>query len=328
MMKTTGQKIKVLVFAMVFCFCLWGAFACSANLILQPSHGGDGSAWAKKQCDSCHLVNLIHSNTAENLRNLVREKSYASCAGCHGNNGTNTSRQCTLCHNDTDLAYASGQQGEKSHNFIPANQQQNSALKDQDCLSCHISSDMNGQFDLNIDLSVFSNQQNVNSKYQKSSDFCLACHNRDFQQAGFEITGKNYRDPLIAMQDNYSFIDKHGVPKGSGLRTFSGLRAAYSYPAEVTCTDCHAMHATHNGSLIIANASHGASRLSTSIKQQNIDINTNNGQLAQLCVICHAMENQQDEAQIDTGNGLSGVHQARGDCLDCHRHGMAVQTGL
>jgi len=309
-------------------------FASSDELLLDSHHGGDGSAWGLAQCDSCHPLNFIHDNTDHVLRDLVREKAYASCAGCHGENGVKVSRPCVICHNNNDLPYTSGQTGENSHNFISQDQLidysklKHSKLSDENCLSCHDSSNMDGQFDLNVDLTRFVDQFGSQLHYKKSSDFCLACHNRDHQQSGFEMPGKHYRDPLIAMEDNYNFIDKHGIAKGSGQRTYSGLRDNYRYPAEVACTDCHAMHGTHNDKLIIANAFHGASRLSSMIKTQNISINSNNGEYAQLCVVCHLMDKLEEEGHIDPGNGLSGVHQANGSCQDCHRHGMAVQTGL
>jgi len=260
----------------------------------------------------------------------VQQKGYASCSGCHGNNGTNASRPCILCHNSNDLPYDSKQKGDKSHNFSDSKQEPtaSSALTDENCLICHEASNMNGIFELNRDLSSFQQQKGQTVVYKHSNDFCLSCHNRDDQISGFEMSTQNYRDPLIAMQDNYHFIDKHGAEKGSGQRSYSGLRDHYSYPVIVACTDCHAMHGTHNDKLIIANAYNGATRLSRLIKDQNISINTDNGEYAQLCVTCHAMDNIIEQGDIDTGNGLSGVHQANGSCLDCHRHGMAVQTGL
>jgi len=325
--KTVNSKIIVLLFSIILLFCQITISAASDNLLLDRNHGGDGSAWGNEHCDSCHLINFIHDNTSTKLRNLVREKSYHSCAGCHGNNGTALHRKCIICHNQNDLDYASEQKGDNSHNFKSPDKK-NFRLGDEECLDCHNASNMDGEFEFNIDLTRFDNQYGHPSDYKTGSDFCLACHNRDHQQNGFEMSTDNYRDPLIAMEDNYHFIDKHGIGKGSGQRTYSGLRKKYNYPAVISCTDCHAMHGTHNDKLIIGNAFNGASRLSKQIKEQHIIIDAPNGEYAQLCVVCHAMEQIIEEGDIDTGNGLSGVHQAAGSCQDCHRHGMAVQTGL
>jgi len=305
------------------------AFSLPDDILLDRNHGGDGSAWGIERCDSCHLLNFIHENSQDRLRNLVQDKGYGSCAGCHGNNGTAIQRQCITCHNASTLPYASRQQGHKSHNFTNSSESnEDLPLSDANCLTCHDAANMDGVFDINVDLTVFTDQYGYQSAYRHSSDFCLACHNRDHQQAGFEMPGNDYRDPLIAMQDNYSFIDKHGVSKGNGQRTYSGLRADYTYPAVLDCSDCHAMHGTHNEKLIIGNAFNGASRLSAQLKNQNINIDANDGAYAQLCVVCHGMDDLVEDGAIDTGNGLSGVHKAAGSCLDCHRHGMAVQTGL
>jgi hypothetical protein len=328
-MKRIIATFKISLFIIALLIYPSMVFALPDNLLLDENHGGDGSAWGNKHCDSCHLLNFIHQKTTVTLRNIVREKSYASCSGCHGNNGTDNKRQCIICHNSSDLPYASRQSGDNSHNFInPDQSSENLSLNDTNCLTCHSASNMNGVFELNIDLTLFKDKYGHKSVYKQSSEFCLACHNRDHQQAGFEMSQENYRDPLIAMEDNYHFIDKHGIAKGSGQRTYSGLRADYNYPAIVACTDCHAMHGTHNDKLIIANAYHGASGLSSQIKDQDISIKSRNGQFAQLCVICHDMDFLVEDADIDTGNSLRGVHQASGLCLECHRHGMAVQTGL
>jgi len=304
-----------------------GAFSLPENILLDKSHGGDGSAWGIERCDSCHLLNFIHDNTQPKLRHLVRDKGYDTCAGCHGDNGTQTHRQCISCHNDNDLPYASKQKGHLSHNFIRSSGLL-TELSDANCLSCHDASNMDGVFDINVDLRRFEDQFGQSAAYKNGSEFCLACHNRDHQQEGFEIVARNYRDGLVAMQDNYTFIDKHGLSKGSGQRTYSGLRDDYRYPAIVECSDCHAMHGTENENLIISNVFNGASRLSRQEKNQDISIQANDGAYAQLCVVCHTMEELVEEGDMDTGNGLSGVHKASGSCIDCHRHGMAVQTGL
>ncbi len=189
---------------------------------------------------------------------------------------------------------------------------------------------MNGQFDINIDLTRFIDEQKQQSQYQDSSEFCLRCHNTDNQQHGFEMRGKDYQNPLIAMATNYASIDFHGDVDGVGERTYSGLRSGYDYQEKVACTDCHAMHGTHNEKLIIGSSSVGASKLNKSIFSplNEINITTQSGDSSQLCVVCHQMQTIIDDGDIDTGNGLSGVHLTGQECRSCHQHGMATQTGL
>lgn len=308
---------------------IWVDGVWADSLQLDATHGGDGSAWGLTNCDSCHLLNFIHDNTQAKLRELVQEKEYASCSGCHGSNGTEQKRVCVMCHNDDDLPYASHQSGSNSHHFQSlSNGQSAPTLTDQQCLTCHEDSDMDSVFDINQDLTRFYHPDGYQMSYKNESEFCLACHNRDYQPQGFEISGKDYRDPLLAMADNYAFIDKHGRVAGSGQRTYSGLREGYKYGEQLACTECHAMHGTDNAKLIIDNIYNGAWGLSKTLKQQNISVQTHAGNDAQLCVLCHVSEQALEQSHLDTGNGLKGVHQVQGSCLTCHRHGMAVQTGL
>jgi len=314
---------KILFLILILTFQSVSAYSLPDDIVLDKSHGGDGSAWGISHCDSCHLLNFIHADANPKVKTLTRDKGYSTCSGCHGSNGTGQKRVCVSCHNQSDLPYASHQSGSYQHNFIADNT--DIPLTDMDCLTCHRNSNMDGAWDINVDLSRFNK---LDQPYRFESDFCLACHNRDRQQSGYEIPGKDYRDPLVAMPDNFSAIDKHGLSVGSGQRTYAGLRPGYRYGMVLECSECHAMHGTENEKLIISNAYHGASRLAMAIKQQDIAINTQGGQYAQFCVICHQMENLVEEGVLDTGNGLYGVHQADGPCIECHRHGMAVQTGL
>jgi len=118
------------------------------------------------------------------------------------------------------------------------------------------------------------------------------------------------------------------VVKGSGLRTFAGLREAYSYVSEVPCTDCHAMHGTHNPKLIIDRTDIGTTKLDPSIRELPVLIDVVRGDYSQLCVTCHEMDLLVEQGADNTGNGLSGVHQVGTDCRKCHVHGLAAQTGL
>ncbi len=299
--------------------------------LLDESHGINGNAWQLEQCDACHLISDIHQQQS-NIKNIVIDKGYQTCVGCHGDNGTQVARQCLVCHNSTDLPQNPIATGDLSHNFNPDNIVDESInnLTDQNCLDCHIASDMNGQFDINTDLTRFIDGQKQQSDYQSSSEFCLRCHNSNNQQVGFEMHGKDYQDPLIAMATNYAAIDFHGDVDGIGERVYSGLREGYNYKEKLACTDCHAMHGTHNEKLIIGSTSVGASKLNKDFFAPTIDIHitTQNGDSSQLCVVCHQMQTTLDDGDIDTGNGLSGVHLTGQECRSCHQHGMATQTGL
>ncbi len=102
----------------------------------------------------------------------------------------------------------------------------------------------------------------------------------------------------------------------------------------VNCTDCHALHGTHNKQLIIDSSKKGVRGLADSLRNKPHAINTDavNGTVAgdygQLCVLCHKMKVINDSGAQDAGNGLSGVHEVNSDCRDCHTHGEATQIGL
>lgn len=296
------------------------------KLILDASHGGNGYAWGRSHCDSCHALGVIHAGL-DKIRSIVKTKGYTTCTGCHGRNGTNESepRRCGVCHNSTDLPQTPSLQGQHAHGFTAG---EVGALGDEQCLVCHIASDMDGRFDNNRDLTRFPDAAQTLTPYHDVADFCLRCHNRDHQQPGFEITGSSYDDPLIAAEDDFKLIDKHGRQDGSGERTYAGLRTNYKYQSVVACTDCHSMHASNNIKLIIDSSDKGVKQLDASIRDKHYAVQTEDGAYAQLCVLCHQMELIQDDGDIDTGNGLSGVHQASGDCRSCHSHGEAVQAGL
>ncbi len=293
------------------------------QLMLTPNHGGDGSAWGQAECMNCHVLRGIH-RTAPAIKPIVQNTGYASCAGCHGQNGTAIKRECVLCHNKQLLPKSPIMQEAKNHNF---KLEQDSVLTDEDCLACHKSSDMDGKFEPKIDLTHF-NLKGLDLPYQSGSDFCLRCHNQDNQQVGYTMQARFERDPLVKMALNYKHLDYHGTPKGGGNRTYTGLRDGYSYKTNVECSDCHAMHGTHNEKLIIDRTDAGVSLLNDAIRMQPINVHIEEGNYAQLCVTCHQSVHDVEETNEDAGNGLSGVHQVSGSCLDCHTHGMAAQTGL
>ncbi|MCW8923031.1 MAG: hypothetical protein OQK69_05300 [Gammaproteobacteria bacterium] len=297
-----------------------------ANLILDSSHGEGGAAWGLPDCAACHSIAVIHDN-AELIRGLVIEKGFVSCTGCHGNNGTDesSSRQCVICHNNSDMPENPIWQGQHGHIFtvgVVAD------VSDEQCIHCHAASDMDGQFEINTDLTKYPDVLGNIVDYSSEAEFCLRCHNRDHQQTGFEITGSSYDDPLVASEDDFNFIDKHGLVDGSGAATYSGLREAYSYQSIVDCTDCHTMHATDNEKLIIDSSNKGVSQLDSLLRDVPYPVAVADGDYSQLCVLCHQMQVIVDEGAEDTGNGLSGVHDIGSDCRDCHTHGEAAQAGL
>lgn len=330
-------KKSVIYFFMALCTYLTlagsAAFARSVSLennqlILTPTHGGDGSAWGQVDCKTCHVRRNIHqTEAAAPIREIVLNTGYDGCTGCHGQNGTNAQRQCVLCHNTDLLPVNPIMDDIKNHNFIVG---QDNALSDANCISCHQSSDMDGNFEVTVDLTHFPQQGNtLDLPYRNQTDFCLRCHNLNEQQPGFEMSARYPNDPLVAMKRNYQLIDMHGVRKGSGKRTYSGLRQSdYQYGILVECTDCHVMHGTHNEKLMMDRTDTAATLLDPVLRNKPITVYIEGGNYAQHCVVCHESEKAVEDTQVDTGNGLNGVHRASGSCVECHTHGMAVQTGL
>ena len=296
------------------------------TLLLTPNHGGDGSAWGKQACVICHVRKQIHQD-APLIRGIVRRKGYDTCTACHGSNGTDQPRYCVTCHNEQDLPGKPALIGHINHNFKVGSDSQ---LGDAQCITCHQASDMDGTLEVKTDLTLFPDQFNQRSPYQQKADFCLRCHNRDHQQPGFTISAPDYRHPLVAMEDNFNHIDFHGKSFGVGDRTYTGLRkeSGYHYKQTVQCDDCHAVHGTSNEKLIIDSSSSGAKLLDPAFREQNYPVTVVNGNYADLCVLCHQMDSIVEQGDLPAGNGLSGVHDVSSDCRTCHRHGLAVQTGL
>ncbi len=291
----------------------------SADLLLDPDHGGEGIAWGMEQCAACHPLRRIHRQAHE-IRGIVQAKGYGTCTGCHGDNGSAAKRSCVVCHNATDLPAAPRRDGVHRHGF-------DHLSGDQECLVCHHASDMDGEFRPNRDLSALPGGAGRSGPYFSTTDFCLRCHNRNPPNPSFEKGSGDYRDPLVAMEDNYAHVDIHGArPGGNGI--YSGLREGYEYPMTVQCTDCHAMHGSANSGLLIDSSAKGTFRLDPLLRQAEIPVLVVDGDYAQLCVLCHRSEQVTEETDIDTGNGLKGVHRAFGDCRPCHAHGQAQQAGL
>lgn len=294
------------------------------DILLNTNHGGAGSAWGLPDCDACHALGVVHQNEPA-IRDIVKNNGYETCTGCHGSNGTDVPRQCIVCHNDNDLPEAPIQSGLHKHDFDAG---ADNELQDHQCLDCHYASDMDGVFENNRDLTRYADASGVESPYSNVTDFCLRCHNDDHQQAGFPIADKSYDDPLIAIEDTYTFVDKHGEINSAGTGTYAGLRNSYIYSSRVECTDCHTMHGTDNYKLIIDQSNKGASKLDLTIRDIPYSVRIIGDDYSQLCVLCHEMDTLQDEGDIDTGNGLSGVHLTGSSCIECHSHGEAIQAGL
>jgi hypothetical protein len=323
------KKIAQLFMFLCLALAMQSSFARDVSLeknqiVLTLNHGGDGSAWGLSECSGCHVLRNIHGN-APKIKGIVQQTGYASCAGCHGQNGTTIKRECVLCHNESLLPKKPLMQDVKNHNF---KMQEDSILNDKDCLACHYASDMDGDFEPAVDLKDYDLKGALDLPYRNGSEFCLRCHNKNHQQAGYEIQVRFKRDPLVMMAINYEHIDMHGKRLGEGNRTYTGLREAYEYQITVACSDCHAMHGTHNEKLIVDRSDAGMSLLKDSLRSVPISIDTPGNNYAQLCVTCHDSEEVVEESELQTGNGLSGVHQASGSCVECHVHGMAAQTGL
>jgi len=319
---------------LLFCSLLLLLTACGSNtssdsthdtdLLLDTTHGGGGAAWGLENCDGCHAIAFIHKNE-DRIREIVKDNGFDTCTGCHGSNGTEAQRQCIICHNDKDLPDAPVQSGGHKHDFVAT---ADNVLQDKQCLDCHYASDMDGVFEINRDLTRYPDKNGVNSPYASGADFCLRCHNRDHQQTNFPIAGKEFDDPLIAIEDTYTLVDKHGEIKSAGTGTYAGLRTDYIYGSRVECTDCHAMHGTDNIKLFIDQSDKGSSKLDPAIRDLPHSVQISGDDYSQLCVLCHDMETLQDQGDVDTGNGLSGVHITGSSCIECHSHGEAVQAGL
>ncbi len=302
------------------------------RLIMSERHEG----WGKERCQSCHVLSLVHKN-APGIRGIVRNKGYDTCAGCHGSNGTTAERRCIICHNAGDLPSTPILSGMHTHNFL-RNQDDTGALddagnflddtdtlSDQQCLICHEASDMNGRWDINVDLTKLPDQWGWRSAYTHESEFCLRCHNRDHQLTDFPIQG-DYLDPIIAIEDSWHYIDKHGFTSGSGQRTYAGLRPPYRYGVTLACTECHAMHGTENAKLILDDSRKGV--FYSTFRHEGVPVRSFDGDYSQLCVLCHQMDILVEDGGLDTGNGLFGVHEVGSDCTPCHTHGRAAQAGL
>jgi len=311
--------------------------ACSGNnnntpsdtdLLLDVSHGGGGGAWGLADCDACHAIGVIHQN-ATSIRHIVKQKGFNTCAGCHGSNGSDAKRECVICHNNNDLPTAPIQTGLHQHDFgVMAAVMGEQILQDEQCLACHYGSDMDGVFENNRDLTRYRDANGINSPYTSGADFCLRCHNRDHQQADFPIVDKVFDDTLIAIKDAYTLIDKHGEENAEGMGTYAGMRPGYVYGSRVECTDCHAIHGTNNIKLIIDQSDKGVSKLDSAMRERPYAVHVYQDNYSQLCVLCHNTEILIEHSDIDTGNGLFGVHLTATSCIECHSHGEAVQAGL
>ena len=295
----------------------------AGNLVLSSDHGGYPAAWGQSECAACHQPDNIHRKTT-NLSQLADQKGFPACMGCHGDNGTGETRPCLICHNQTDLGDVPYLQGSHQHVF----NSNDSKMGDRDCAVCHHASDMNGQFDLNIDLTRFNDAASQASPYNEEQDFCFRCHNSDHQQAAFPINETDSENAKVAIESYFTSIDAHGLKDGTGTKSMAGLRAGYAYKTLVKCSDCHQLHSTDNTKLVVDHSSRGVSLLDSSLRNPGYAIENTGGNFGTLCVMCHQMKTIKDDGELDAGNGLSGIHVTTGDCTLCHSHGETYQAGF
>ncbi len=331
---TAMQHVKSLIFLICLLFVMpihGKTISQTSSLFLTPSHGM-GSAWGKANCQSCHALQRLHESVP-NIKAIVDQKKFATCAACHGDNGApKTEPQCLICHNPQDMPENPFRTGIHRHDFDASMDLPTSSRQ---CVVCHAASNMNGIFELDIDLTMFSNKLNKPAKtlvpYKNTNEFCLRCHNRTHQQTKYPIIHAGRYDQSIAAEDNYRKIDKHGIQKGEEDSLHNGLRGGYAYKTVVDCVDCHTMHGTTNKGLIIDDSRKGAFLLDLNIRNTpyKVQLLENDTNYSQLCVLCHNMKEIGGGGERDTGNGLSGVHFDNGsDCVTCHNHGEPVQKGL
>jgi hypothetical protein len=327
------RLVNTLIFLLCLCLVLpieAKTVSQGGNLLLTPAHGM-GTGWGKANCQSCHSLGRLHESVPK-TKVIVDKKKFVTCTACHGSNGTKSEPQCLVCHNPQDMPINPIRIGKHRHDFDAS---QDLPTTSKQCLVCHAASDMDGKFELDVDLTLFSQSPNKpNEKalpYKDKNEFCLRCHNRTHQQKNYPIIHAGKRDQSIAAEDDYRKIDKHGVPEGTGDGLYSGLRAGYVYQSIVDCVDCHTMHGTTNQGLIIDDSRKGAFLLDAQIRNKpyNVKLLESNTNYSQLCVLCHNMKDVFDGGELDTGNGLNGVHYNYGnDCVTCHNHGERVQKGL
>lgn len=302
------------------------------NLLVDRSHG-DGEAWGKSKCSSCHVLRRMHQGVPK-IKAVVDKRGFSTCTGCHGSNGTKATRQCITCHNGKDMPLNPLRGGIHRHDF---NTLKDLKTSSKQCAVCHENSDMDGSFEVEKDLTMFDDAIVGRQPYRNVSEFCLRCHNDDHQQKAWPIKHATSRDQAMRGEDHYKKIDAHGLRNGDGNGWYSGLRAGtYVYKSIVDCSDCHTMHGSKNPNLIIEDSRQGLFKLDPSIRDQALKIQVDGvkpqidkGDYRDLCVSCHNMTEISDGGDQPAPNGLNGVHTDQGtDCVSCHSHGESTQKGL
>ena len=297
----------------------------AGNLQLDSTHG-NGEAWGKSKCSSCHVLSRLH-RSVPNIKAIVDQKKFATCTGCHGSNGTRAERQCIVCHNENDLPQSPVRGGRHRHDF---NSKKDLKTTSQQCVVCHQASDMDGRFEWDRDLTQFDDSLVGKQSYSNTSEFCLRCHNDSHQQKKWPIKHAGQRDQSKRAEDHYRNTDAHGVRDGNADGLYHGLRAGrYAYQTVVDCVDCHTLHGTKNPSLLIENSRQGVLLLDEAFRKQNWAVDVVGEDVSDLCVLCHEMKTVIDGGDTPTRNGLSGVHFNEGtNCLTCHNHGEEANKGL
>ncbi|MFU8819794.1 MAG: hypothetical protein ACNA74_08755 [Desulfurivibrio sp.] len=274
----------------------------------------------------------------ENLAATIGSEAQRSCLACHDTNGLDSAglRECLICHGSEAIIPGAGMfGGQHAHTITNPG---GPALGDADCVICHNRSDMNGVFELNVDLSSFAG-----AAYGSINDFCLACH--DFDGAtldGIEVIlppplrfpepqGPQFGDlrqtflGIGTTEERRATADIHGFRAGSNPEDkppVSGepnsYRPGYGVDMMLACTDCHLVHSSANHYLI-TNTGASASQLAADDPTRNAGVAVSERNFEQLCAVCHT-----NPAGPDLGNGLRGsLHGAGypGDCVSCHYHG-------
>lgn len=330
--------------------------AVSAPLLRNSSQHAEGQGWRRTDCFICHpLVKLadIHKRrpAVANSLNALGVNAVQACMACHDTNGLSAEeggiRRCLICHGDADVwSKTASSLAVSSGDFQKTNQHDitgSGTLNDAACITCHAWSDMNGVFDLSVDLTNFG------TSYAAVNDFCLSCHDVN-GAAGIvppSLASNPYLDPARTIftdisrtflgsgateADRKSTADIHGFADG-GPQLFAFFRTGYSNGMVLQCTECHFVHSSVNPYLITETGNNPlftpagilgvAPRLDPSdpdyaaVTQAQVRVTTN--RFNQLCAVCHT-----NPAGDDAGNGLKEVAH-RGftltDCTDCHYHG-------
>jgi len=284
----------------------------------------EGQGWKRKDCFICHPVYKLSFNhkRVPNIWKAIEglgKDADRACIACHGTNGLSEEeggvRRCLICHGRDDIMTNASMFSRINQHDID----RNGNLDDKDCILCHDRPDMNGHFDVNVDL------RNLGITYESVNDFCLSCHDingamgiippkirfdTEFTdiRSTFEGVGKTAGDKRAT-------ADVHGAKDGDG-QIFGQFRGEYKNGMVLHCTECHTTHASDNPYLIRETGGYAEKADS---EGRTASVHVSEYKFDQLCAVCHTNPNG-----VDTGNGLKMVVHTGftvTDCTDCHFHG-------